>query len=235
MYCRFSITAATGARTSEARVERRTLPAGGATMFIRTLIVSMAFLCSVAGAQVIADMTEDGLVRVPSSRKAGVFRLPDATFAQYRRVMLAPASVAIRKDPDKYSFSRLDTGLKPSERQRIVNDMSLAFHEELVAELVERGGFALAEAPAPDVLLIVPMITEVDLSIAGSMTLIVELLDAASGVTVGRIVDYEQGSKVQLMTYDAIARIAYANAARYTRSAINIAKTERDETASDPR
>ena len=203
-------------------------------MFIRKLAVLMALLCSAAGAQVISDMTEDGLVRVPSSRKAGVYRLPDATFAQYRRVMLAPASVAIRRDPDKYSFSRVDTGLKPSERQRIVNGMSLAFHEELVAELVERGGFALAEAPAPDVLLIAPMIAELDLSTAGSMTLIVDLRDAASGVTVGRIVDYEKGSKPQLMSNDAVQRIAFANAARYTRSAINLAKTERDETASGP-
>ena len=203
-------------------------------MFIRKLAVLMALLCSAAGAQVISDMTEDGLVRVPSSRKAGVYRLPDATFAQDRRVMLAPASVSIRKDPDKYSFSRVDTGLKPSERQRIVNDIALAFHEELVAELVERGGFALAEAPAPDVLLIAPMIAELDLSTAGSMMLIVDLRDAASGVTVGRIVDYEKGSKPQLMSNDAVQRIAFANAARYTRSAINLAKTERDETASGP-
>ena len=201
-------------------------------MFIRTLAVMLALSCSAAGAQVISDMTEDGLVRVPSSRNAGVYRLPDATFAQYRRVMLMPASVDIRKDPDKYSFSRLDTGLKSSERQAIVNDISLAFHEELVAELVERGGFALAEAPAPDVLLIVPMVVEIDLSIAGSMTLIVDLRDAASGVTVGRVVDYEKGSKPQVMSNDAVLRIAFANAARYTRSAINIAKTERDETTS---
>ena len=206
----------------------------GKSMFIRKLAVMMAFFCSAAGAQVISDMTEDGLVRVPSSRSAGVYRLPDATFAQYRRIMLAPALVTIRKDPDKYSFSRLDTGLKPSERQRIVNDISLAFHEELVAELVERGGLALAETPAPDVLLIAPMIIDIDLSIAGSMTLIVDLRDAASGVTVGRVVDYEKGSKPQLMSNDAVLRIAFANAARYTRSAINIAKTERDETTSDP-
>ena len=102
-------------------------------------------LCSAAVAQVISDVTEDSLVRVPSSRKAGVYRLPDATFAQYRRVMLAPASVAFRKNWDRQSWDRLNTGLKPSERQRIVDDMALAFHEELVAELVERGGYALAE------------------------------------------------------------------------------------------
>jgi hypothetical protein len=222
-------------------------------MAIRTLALLLVLSCSGAEAQGITDVTEDGLVRVPSSRKAGVYRLPDATFSQYRRVMLAPASVAFRKDWDRKKLDRLDTGLKPSERQRIVDDMALAFHEELVAELVERGGFTLAEAPAPDVLLIVPSITELDLTApdagstpgsrsfvrtAGSMTLIVELRDAASGVTVGRIIDHEQAREtrdLQMVNPVSEARIAFANAARYTRSAVNIAKTERDETTSEPR
>jgi len=222
-------------------------------MVIRTLVLLLVLLCSTAGAQVITDATEDGLVRVPSSGKAGVYRLPDATFAQYRRVMLAPASVEFRKNWDRKNLDRLNTGLKPSERQRIADDMSRLFHEELVAELVERGGFTLAEAPAPDVLLIAPAITELDLTApdagntpgsrsfvrtAGSMTLIVELRDAASGVTVGRIIDYEQAREtreLQLVNHITEASIAFANAARYTRSALNIAKTERDETTSAPR
>ncbi len=222
-------------------------------MAIRTLVLLLVLLSSAAGAQVISDVTEDGLVRVPSSSKAGVYRLPDATFAQYRRVMLAPASVEFRKNWDRKNLDRLNTGLKPSERQRIADDMSRLFHEELVAELVERGGFTLAEAPAPDVLLIAPAITELDLTApdagstpgsrsfvrtAGSMTLIVELRDAASGVTVGRIIDYEQAREtreLQLVNHITEASIAFANAARYTRSALNIAKTERDETTSAPR
>lgn len=218
-----------------------------------SLALGLFLLAGMASAQPASDVTEDGLVRVPSSRKAGVYRLPDATFAQYRRVMLAPASVAFRKSWDRDKFDRLDTGLKPSERQRIADDMALAFHEELVAELVERGGFTLAEAPAPDVLLIVPSITELDLTApdagstpgsrsfvrtAGSMTLIVELRDAASGVTVGRIIDVEKAREtrdLQMVNHITEARIAFANAARFTRSAVNIAKTERDETTSAPR
>ena len=222
-------------------------------MNLRRLVCCLALLCSAAVAQVLSDVTEDGLVRVPSSRKAGVYRLPDATFAQYRRVMLEPASVAFRKNWDRKNLDRLNTGLKPSELQRIADDMALAFHEELLAELVERGGFTLAEAPGPDVLHIVPSITELDLTApdagstpgsrsfvrtAGSMTLIVELRDAASGVTVGRIIDHEQAREtreLQMVNPVSEARIAFANAARYTRSAVNIAKTERDETTSAPR
>ena len=221
-------------------------------MSLRTLSLGLVVLAAAASAQQLSDMTEDGLVRVPSSRKAGVYRLPDATFAQYRRIMLEPASVAFRKNWDRKGLDRLDTGLKPSERQRIANDLVLAFRDEMVAELVQRGGFVLTETPAPDVLLIAPSITELEITApdagstpgtrtfvrtAGSMTLIVELRDAASGVTVGRIIDLEQAREtreLQMVNNMAEARIAFANAARYTRSAINIAKTERDETISAP-
>jgi len=221
-------------------------------MSLRTLSLGLVVLAAAASAQQLSDMTEDGLVRVPSSRKAGVYRLPDATFAQYRRIMLEPASVAFRKNWDRKGLDRLDTGLKPSERQRIANDLVLAFRDEMVAELVQRGGFVLTETPAPDALLIAPSITELEITApdagstpgtrtfvrtAGSMTLIVELRDAASGVTVGRIIDFEQAREtreLQMVNNMAEARIAFANAARYTRSAINIAKTERDETISAP-
>jgi len=219
-------------------------------MSFRMLVLML--LAGIASAQPASDVTEDGLVRVPSSRKAGVYRLPDATFAQYRRVMLAPAPVTFHKNRDRMKAG----ALKPSDRERISAELTRLFHEELVAELVERGGFEIAESPAPDVLQIAPSILDVDMSApdagtspgtssfvrtAGSMTLIVELRDAASGVTIGRIIDYEKAretTELQLanqVTNSEEARIAFANAARYTRSAVNIAKTERDETTSAPR
>jgi hypothetical protein len=203
-------------------------------MFARLAATILTLSCSAAVAQVVSDVTEDGLVRVPSSHKAGVYRLPDAKFAQYRRIILLPASVTIGKELLPKSFTRVDTGLKPSERQAIMNDLKLGFHLELVAELVERAGFALATTRAPDVLLVVPMIEDVDLTSVGTMTLIVELRDAASNVTVARIVDYEKRREPPLMSGIAEARIGFANAARYSRSAINIARTERDETAAAP-
>ena len=102
-------------------------------------------------------------------------------------------------------------------------------------------------------LLIAPAITELEINApdagstpgsrsfvrtAGAMTLVVELRDAASGVIVGRIIDHEQAREtreLQMVNHISEARIAFANAARYTRSAVNIAKTERDETTSAPR
>jgi len=211
-------------------------------MSIRVLVLML--LTGVASAQPASDVTEDGLVRVPSSRKAGVYRSPDVAFTQYRRVMLAPAPVTFRRNQDRMKAG----ALKRSDRERISADLARWFHEELVAELVERGGFEIAEAPGPDVLQIAPSILDVDMTApdagttpgarsfvhtAGSMTLIVELRDAASGVTVGRIIDYEKAretNELQLanqVTNTEEARIAFANAARYTRDALNVAQNER--------
>ena len=46
---------------------------------------------------------------------------------------------------------------------------------------------------------------------------------------------YDAARDLQMVSHITEARIAFANAARYTRSAVNIAKTERDETTSAPR
>jgi hypothetical protein len=126
-------------------------------MSFRMLVLML--LAGIASAQPASDVTEDGLVRVPSSRKAGVYRLPDATFGQYRRVMLAPAPVTFRKNRD-----RMKAGAAASDRERISAELTRLFHEELVAELVQRGGFKIAESPAPDVLQIAPSILDVDMS-----------------------------------------------------------------------
>src|SRR5437868_8368035 len=40
------------------------------------------------------EVTPDGLQRVPSRRAGGVFRLPGAPFAQYRRLILEPVTVS---------------------------------------------------------------------------------------------------------------------------------------------
>jgi hypothetical protein len=209
-------------------------------------------ICATGMAGDYSDVTEDGLVRVPSTRKAGVYRAPDVKFAHYQRVMLSPALVAFRKNSGYDSSARIGSAIKqrprPSERERISNDLMKYFHDELVAELVERGGFILVEEPGPDVIRIDPIITDLDITApdagttpgqrsfvrnAGSMTLIVNLYDATANVPIARVIDIEKGREFHdLQVADQVtnaeeARVAFANVARYTRSAINVAKTDR--------
>jgi len=70
----------------------------GVTMKIRMLVLTCLLLGSAVQAQDEGpEVTEDGLVRVPSSRNVGVYRLPEATFNQYQRVQIAPIKVAFER------------------------------------------------------------------------------------------------------------------------------------------
>jgi hypothetical protein len=214
------------------------------TRWFVTLALGL-MICATGTARDYSDVTEDGLVRVPSTRKAGVYRAPDVKFAHYQRVMLDPALVDFKnKAPERMNPGRL----KPSERERVRNELVKYFHDELVAELIERGGFILVDRPGPDVIRIEPIVAELDITApdagttpgqhsfvrnAGSMTLIVNLYDATVNVPIARVIDYEKGREFRnfqvadQVTNAEEARVAFANVARYTRSAINVAKTDR--------
>jgi hypothetical protein len=217
--------------------------------------LAAAMLACVALAQAAPqpEVTEDGLVRVPSNRRVGVYRAPDVTFAHYRRIVIEPIPVAFKRD-----WNRRNPEVTAADQQRMQSEFSQSFRAELIEELVDRGGYGLAEDPGPDVLRIDASIVDLDyvppdttsaagsktyVRSAGSMKLVVELRDAASGVLIGRIIDYEKAREQDYLrsgdftrdmqradpaTLAREAAIAFGNAARYTREALNVARTERE-------
>src|SRR5689334_17152620 len=142
------------------------------------------------------EMTADGLQRVPSRRAGGVFRLPGAPFAQYRRLILEPVTVSFIEGWQK---NHPDTSEK--EQRRIREETAKAFREEFERELVKRGKYTFAQDPGPDVLVVAPAITDLDVPAPDSdnmdkrtmsprsiaMRITGELRDAASGKLVGRV------------------------------------------------
>ena len=197
-----------------------------------------------AGAQDSPDITEDGLVRVPSTAKAGVYRAPGVPFARYGRVIIGPTIPIVFRN----GWQRAHREVTPEDVENIRADFARAFRIELENELVKRGRLAVAPAADTDVLRVDATVTDLDLSApaagtapssrtytrsAGSMKVVVELRDAASGVLIGRIIDYEKTREFQdpqpanQVTNLEEFRIGFANAARYTREAINVAKAER--------
>jgi len=191
------------------------------------------------------EVTDDGLVRAPSSSKVGVFRLPEATFNQYRRVMFAPIEVKFKKGWEK---NHKETTAE--DRQKLRDDLAKEFRSELVKELVTRGGFAETAETAPDVLRVEASILDLDVAApkassaqmqhtfvrtAGSMKLVVELEDASSGVTVARLINYESAREYltpQLATQIsniAELRVGFENTAKYTHEAIAVARSEKRE------
>jgi hypothetical protein len=196
-----------------------------------------------ASAQPGGEVTDDGLVRAPSSRAGIVYRSPDVNFAQYRRVQFDPVAAAF-----KPGWRRENRKLSEAEVERIRSRAAEQFHDELESELTGRGHYPLAESPAPDVLRIKASIVDLDRPApnagnvpgvrsyarsTGEMTLLVELYDAASGILVARIITpqhaktYSVPQFVDQVTIETDAAIAFANAARLTREALNVALTER--------
>ncbi len=222
-----------------------------------TLFASLLLFNAVTQAKEPPEVTDDGLVRSVSTTKAGVYRLPVATFHQYQRVVVAPVSVAYRK-----GWKQKHPELNAEEREKLSADLARAYREELVRELVERGDFKLAEDPGPDVLRVEASIVNADVTApagssalsqktyvtsAGSMKTVVELKDAMSGMLIGRIISYEQAPERRDVMRDvqrnpnampppttpltnlADFRIGFENSARYTHDAISVAKAEKRE------
>lgn len=209
-------------------------------------------------AQDSPEVTDEGLMRVPSSRKAGVYRLPTATFDQYRGVVLDPIKIEFKKgwEREHREMSRRDIEI-------LREDLASAFRKELKRELVTRGRFKLVDKPAPDVLRVSGQLFETNVIApkagsslqektyvrnAGSMRIEVELRDSQSGLLIGRIVSYEtapdrpddvltdakKGNTVGLLATSRISNIAdfrlgFENGARYTHEAINVARAEKRE------
>jgi len=208
------------------------------------LVLGLSMVLASTLTQAAQDVTEDGLVRVPSSRRISVYRAPDVPFHRYQRIVIAPIPVVFRK-----TWMRENHDLKPQEIERMKRDFATAFHEELVQELVERGGYELAENVGPDTLRVEPYVLNVNivapqasaearshtyLRTGNSMKVAIELRDASSTVIVGRIIYLVQPQEWTIAQFASKVsnlsdmRSGFAETARFTREALNVANTTRD-------
>ncbi len=143
-----------------------------------------------------AETTPDGLARVPSRSSGGVFREPGWPFLQYKRLILEPVTVDFVKE-----WMRQHGDVSDKEIRRIRDEAARIFREQFGRELIESGKYSFANEPEPDVLIVSPRIT--DLDIPGpesehvakeifaprsvSMRITGEIRDAASGRLIGRV------------------------------------------------
>ena len=213
-------------------------------MRIISLVLGLAVVLASAVTQAAQDVTEDGLVRVPSSRRVAVYRAPEVPFHRYQRIVIAPIPVVFRK-----TWIRENHDLKPQEIERLKQDFATAFREELVEELVERGGYELADTVGPDTLRVEPYVLNVNivapqasaearshtyLRTGNSMKVAIELRDASSTVIVGRIINVVQPQEWTVAQFASKVsnlsdmRSGFSDTARYTREALNVANTSRD-------
>ena len=171
--------------------------------------VAIAFLaCTLATTSVAAEAPPvewDGLQRVASKRFDLVYLQPGAEFRSYTKVIVEPTEVAFRKNWRRdYNSGTRDLGGRVSERD--VEDAiskGVAAASDIFSDAWRKGGYAVVDAPGPDVLKVRTGIVNISVTApdvrstrsytfaneAGYATLVVELWDSTTGALIARVVD----------------------------------------------
>jgi len=241
-------------KTVRRRQPARCAPCPGSSKLCRmrplvsTLLLGLVLVAGCAADRPPEEITDDGLVRVPSRSVGGVYRAPEASFLQYRRIILEPPSIGFIKD-----WREKHPEVSQAEFERIRAESVKLFRDEFAREFVKRGPYAFADDPAPDVLLVVPAIEDLDIvapdsSDAGltrsytsgpvTMKVTGDLRDALTGKVVGRVIMYSTDERhpfneMRLANRTTNAhdqRQVFAKWARLVREALNVAKAERPRT-----
>lgn len=182
------------------------------------------------------EVTPDGLVRAPSHDSGGVYRAPDASFTQYRRIILEPPSISFVEN-----WREKHPEVTTAQIARMLHESVGLFREEFTREFVETGAYEFAEDFAADVLLIVPAIEELDIPAPDrgsvvkpvSMKITGELRDSLSGKVVARVITYQPSDQYSMYGWRNASRVTNAHEqrivftrwSRLVREALNVAKT----------
>ena len=152
-----------------------------------------------------AETTFDGLVRIDHSRFANAWVDPDVDLSQYNKIMVGDAVFefrAVKKSTSQTTTRRANESefwISDKNKESLIEIVSEAFRKEMQ----KSKHFTAADAPGPDVLIIVgglhdivsrvppDMIGRGDiyLSSVGEATLVLELKDSLSGETIYRAID----------------------------------------------
>jgi hypothetical protein len=174
-------------------------------MTITGRIAALAFALMVALAAHAADpkpaeeLSFDGLKKVESKRFALVWIKEGADFSGYTKMQVLPAEIAYKKPPKRGPTADDNFALSKSQMDRLRKSAREAFHEELV----DHGGWQVADAAGPDVMLVrgglIDMVVHVPPQTAGrstvlldsfgEATLVIEFYDSQSREILARIAD----------------------------------------------
>jgi hypothetical protein len=185
-----------------------------------------------------APSTPDGLVQVQSSRVDSLYVAPGQTLARYRRVQIDSVDVAFKHD-----WQTRHPEVSADDVAMIRHGAASVFRAEFTREL-EKGGYAVVEAPGADVLRVTASVVDLDIVAGASadpasrqymvstadMSLVSELRDSQSGAMLARVADRKRGrnqGNLQLSgqaAQTAEARTAFTTWAGYLREALDGAR-----------
>jgi hypothetical protein len=209
------------------------------------LSVLASWMAGCGYTRVAEEVTDDGLTRVPSRAAGGVYRNLDVDFTPYKRVMLEPPTI-------EFFATWRDTHPELSDKEvmRIQGEAVKLFRDEFKRELVDRGPYEFAEAPAPDVILVTPRILNLDIPAPQpdneigtrtytpgpvKMEVVGDLRDATSNALLGRITIFEGQTRYGLNELRQASRasnahemrLGFAKWSKMVHEALNVAKATR--------
>lgn len=168
-----------------------------------TLILTCSVITPVWAKKDLPPVNDEGMQLVENSNLATVYADPGADLSIYKRVMLLDATVAFKKNWKRDQNRGYSLKVKDKDMVKIQEGVASVFHEVFTKELVE-GGYAMADKPGEDVLLVKPAIVDLDVTApdiisssltrsysesAGEMTLNLELFDSVTNDKIAKATD----------------------------------------------
>jgi hypothetical protein len=185
----------------------------------------LATLLGMGCATTQAPQEWDGLVRVQISGLDHAYVRPDASLADYTRLMIDPVEVSFSKRWDPRDQPNPQRRLRGEDLERIRREIGQLVREGFVKELQQKGGYPVVEQPGPDVLRVTLAIAELYItapdvktpgrdrvytSDAGQMTLLAELRDSETGQVLARAADTRDGRAFGWRAADSVSNSAEA-------------------------
>ncbi len=179
---------------------------------LRTVVIAFSIAVLAATPAVLAktkdypEVDQDGLHLVKGSDSSVVYAKPGASLSGYDTVLLVDCMVQFRENWERdYNLGTVGLEGRVTNRdvERIKTGLAEEFKEEFTKVLTD-DGYTVVDAVGDNVLVVRPAIINLDVSApdmkrsgpgntwvrsAGSMTLYMELYDAASNELLGRVID----------------------------------------------
>lgn len=145
-----------------------------------------------------AAVTDDGLHRVRVHRVGAAYVRPGASFVGYRKLVIAPVEVYTRRERQPERAGPEEIALSPMEKERFRRIFQQALEQELGASR----SFTLVKEPVPDALLVRGHVVDLVVNTprerggskvyslaGGDMTVLLDVADSRSQVSIARLAD----------------------------------------------
>lgn len=176
------------------------------TLAILTLLFSFAAISTAWAKKDLPLVNDEGMELVKNSDLATVYADPGADLSIYNSIMLLDATVAFRKNWKRDQNRGNPLRVKDKDMLKIKEEVATVFREVFTRELTD-GGYAMADEPGEDVLLVKPAIVDLDVHApdiqsstltrtyaesAGEMTLNLELYDSLTDDKIAKATDRQR-------------------------------------------